>query len=119
MAKHATVDDYLAALPPHLRPTAEAAREVIDGVFPPDAAAIRWAHPTWSVGKAPVCYLKAASQHLTFGFWKGASLDDPSGRLESTGQVMAHVKLRTIDDVDRATFARWIEQAIALERDHA
>lgn len=116
MAKHASVDDYIAALPEHLRPVADAARTAIDTSFPPGSSAIRWAHPTWSVGKAPVCYLKAASQHLTFGFWKGAGFDDPSGRLETTGQVMAHVKLRTLADVDPGLFAHWIEQGIALER---
>ena len=115
MAKHATVDDYLAALPPHLRDVATAARRAIDRGLPQATSAIKWAHPTWSIGKAPVCYLKAASQHLTFGFWKGASIDDPSGRLESTGSVMAHVKLRTEDDVDPKVFARWLRQAAALE----
>ena len=63
-----------------------------------------------------MCYLKAASHHLTFGFWKGASLDDPFGRLESTGSVMAHVKLRTTDDVDPKVFAAWLKQAAALEQ---
>jgi hypothetical protein len=61
-----------------------------------------------------VCYLKAASQHLTFGFWQGSSLDDPSGRLTSTGHVMAHAKLRTPDDVDERLFADWTAQAIEL-----
>jgi hypothetical protein len=115
MAKHATVDGYVDALPAHLRDITVAARAAIDKAFPPGASAIRWAHPTWSIGKAPVCYLKAASHHLTFGFWRGASLDDPSGRLESTGQVMAHVKLRTSADVDATLFAHWISQAIRLE----
>jgi hypothetical protein len=54
---------------------------------------------------------KAASKHLTFGFWRGASIDDPSGRLETSGQVMAHVKLRTPEDVDRELFASWLRQA--------
>ena len=115
MAKHATVDDYLAALPPHLRDVGTAARRAIDRGLPQATSAIKWAHPTWSIGKAPICYLKAASQHLTFGFWKGASLDDPSGRLESTGSVMAHVKLRTKDDVNPKVFAGWLRQAAALE----
>ena len=114
MAKHATIEDYVAALPPHLRATAEAARRVIDGRFPPQAGAIRWAHPTWSIGKTPVCYLKAASQHITFGCWQGASLDDPSGRLTSTGQVMAHAKLRGPEDVDKPLFEHWLRQAIEL-----
>jgi hypothetical protein len=53
----------------------------------------------------PVCYLKAASKHITFGFWHGASISDPSGRLESSGEVMAHVKLRNEGDIDTKLFA--------------
>ena len=116
MAKHATVDEYLAALPPHLRDVGTAARRAIDLGLPQATSAIKWAHPTWSIGNAPVCYLKAASRHLTFGFWKGASLDDPSGRLESAGSVMAHVKLRNTDDIDPKVFAMWLRQAAALEQ---
>jgi hypothetical protein len=52
---------------------------------------------------------------VTFGFWRGASIADPSERLKTTGAVMAHVKLRTLDDVDRPLFAHWLEQARALE----
>ena len=63
-----------------------------------------------------MCYLKAASRHLTFGFWRGAAIVDPAGRLETGGQVMAHVKLRTVADVDPALFAGWLRQAVALER---
>jgi hypothetical protein len=115
MAKHATIDDYIAALPPHLEPTARRAREVIDAHLEGSAAAIKWAHPTWSLGKNPVCYLKAASKHLTFGFWHGASIDDPSGRLETSGSVMAHAKLRTPEDVDEQLFADWLAQAREIE----
>jgi hypothetical protein len=76
--------------------------------------AIKWAHPTWSLGKQPVCYLKGASKHVTFGFWRGGSIDDPSGRLETSGEVMAHVKLRTPEDVDEQLFADWLRQAREL-----
>jgi hypothetical protein len=46
--------------------------------------------PLGASEKTPVCYLKAASKHVTFGFWHGASINDPSGRLETSGEVMAH-----------------------------
>ena len=91
------------------------AREAIDAPLEGASSAIRWSHPTWSLGKRPVCYLKAASRHVTFGFWRGASIRDPSGRLESSGAVMAHVKLRTPEDVDVDLFADWLRQARELE----
>ena len=88
---------------------------MIDANLDGAESAIKWAHPTWSVGKKPVCYLKAASQHVTFGFWHGASIADPSGRLETSGSVMAHAELRRREDVDEALFADWLAQARELE----
>jgi hypothetical protein len=116
VAKYATVDEYIRALPEPLAAVAAATRRVIDQELEGAASAIKWAHPTWSIGKQPVCYLKAASKHVTFGFWRGASIDDPSGRLETSGEVMAHAKLRTRDDVDEKLFAKWLRQARDLER---
>jgi hypothetical protein len=115
IAKYATVDEYICAIPEPLRAVATNARRVIDANLKGAESAIRWAHPTWSFGKRPVCYLKAASNHITFGFWHGASIDDPSGRLETSGEVMAHAKLRTERDIDRALFTNWLKQARAIE----
>jgi hypothetical protein len=115
MAKHATIDGYIAAMPAPLADVAAGARRVIDANLDGADSAIKWAHPTWSLGKQPVCYLKAASKHVTFGFWRGASIDDPSGRLESSGEVMAHAKLRSPQDVDGWLFADWLRQARELE----
>jgi hypothetical protein len=114
MAKYATIEEYTAALPDGLGEVAEATRRVIDARLDGAESAIKWAHPTWSLGKQPVCYLKGASKHVTFGFWRGASIDDPSGRLETSGEVMAHVKLRTPEDVDEPLFADWLRQARKL-----
>jgi hypothetical protein len=114
MAKYATVEEYIAALPEPLRDVAARTRAVVDDNLDGASSAIKWAHPTWSIGKDPVCYLKAASKHVTFGFWRGASIDDPSGRLETSGEVMAHAKLRNLDDVDAKLFAYWLAQAREL-----
>src|SRR5919198_3483104 len=115
MTKYATVEEYIYALPGELPAVAAAARRVIDAHLEGAESAIKWAHPTWSLGKQPVCYLKGASKHITFGFWHGASIDDPSGRLETSGEVMAHVKLRSTEDVDEQLFASWLRQARELE----
>jgi hypothetical protein len=115
MASHVTVDEYIEAMPEPLREAAAAARKVIDAHLEGASSAIKWSHPTWSLGKAPVCYLKTASRHVTFGFWRGASIEDSSGRLETSGSVMAHAKLRAPGDVDEELFADWLRQARELE----
>jgi len=114
MAKSSTVDAYIAALPPELLTVADAARRVIDRHLPEATSAIKWAIPTWSVGKQPVCYLRAATKHITFGFWQGAAIEDTSGRLETSGEVMAHTKLRALGDVDERLFKDWLAQAREL-----
>jgi hypothetical protein len=114
VARAATVEEYIAALPEPLREVAAAARAVVDERLADGTSAIKWAHPTWSIGREPVCYLKAASRHVTFGFWRGASIADPSGRLETSGEVMAHAKLRSLDDIDTELFGEWLRQARAL-----
>jgi hypothetical protein len=87
----------------------------------PCTGAVWHGHATWSLGDAPgrspVCLVKGYPSYLTFSFWKGQAIDDPSGRLEATGaQQMAGVKLRSVDDLDAELFTRWLRQAGALER---
>ena len=115
MAKYATIDEYIAAMPAPLTDVAARTREVIDENLEGAESGIKWAHPTWTLGKKPVCYLKAASKHVTFGFWHGASIDDRSRRLETSGDVMAHVKLRAPEDVDASLFADWLRKAREIE----
>lgn len=74
--------------------------------------AIKWNQPVL-VHNGPVAYIKPASQHVTFGFWRGAQLDDPQGVLEG-GEVMKHVKLPADARLDEAQLKRWVKQAVAL-----
>lgn len=118
MAKFATVEDYFASLP-------EAQREIIGKLLPlietefPGAGAVWHGHPVWSLGPAPgespVCYVKAYTGYVTFGFWRGQEISDPSGRLESGARQMAAVKLRGPADIDAEVFSTWLSLARDLE----
>jgi hypothetical protein len=118
MPKFATVEEYFASLPAALRPIAERLQPIVDAELP-GAGAVWHGHATWSLGeapgKSPVCLAKAYSSHLTFSFWKGQAIDDPSGRLEAGARQMAGVKLRSVDDLDAKLFTRWLRQAKTLE----
>jgi len=118
MAKFATVEEYLASLP-------DAQRQLTDKLLPlieaavPGTGAVWHGHPVWSLGptpgKSPVCYVKAYTGHVSFGFWRGQEIPDPSGRLEPGARGMATVKLRGLEDMDAALFTTWLDQARDLE----
>lgn len=113
-----TVEEYFASLPAGLRVVAERLQPILDSELP-GAGAVWHGHATWSLGdapgKSPVCLAKAYPSYLTFSFWRGQAIQDPSGRLESGARGMAGVKLRTVDDIDPDLFADWLRQARALE----
>lgn len=43
----------------------------------------------------------------------GAQLSDPEQLLEGTGNNLRHIKIKTVDDVDRPAIRQMIEQSLA------
>lgn len=67
--------------------------------------------PTACVGDAAFAYVGAFAQHVSIGFFQGASLEDSAGLLEGSGKRMRHVKLRWGQAVDEAAVEAIIEAA--------
>lgn len=111
--------DYLNGLDAPLRDIGLKLLETIEATLPVHSGAIWHGHPVWSLGdkpgKQPVCLVKGHKSHLTFGFWRGRELPDPSGRLEPGARQMASVKLVDLTDIDDALFTDWLTHAVALE----
>lgn len=69
--------------------------------------------PVACVDDAPFAYVNAFRAHVNVGFFQGASLPDPAGRLEGTGRYMRHVKIRPGAPVDAAALEALIDAAYA------
>ncbi|PBC72201.1 hypothetical protein BX265_6823 [Streptomyces sp. TLI_235] len=114
-----TVPQYLDTLPAAQREIADRLLPLVEAALP-GAGAVWHGHPVWSLGTAPgknpVCFVKSYSSYLTFGFWRGQEIADPSGRLAPGARAMASVRLRTADDIDTALFADWLGRARDLEQ---
>jgi len=82
---------------------------------PAAAGSIKWAQPVFE-DHGPFCYVRAFASHVNFGFWRGADLPDPEGRLHGGGKRMAHVKITELDDIDAAAFTKLVEAAVELNR---
>ena len=77
--------------------------------------AIKWNQPVL-VHNGPVAYIKPASAHVTFGFWRGGELDDPEGMLEGSGDRMKHIKLRGPHDARHPAVRGFVRHAASLNR---
>jgi hypothetical protein len=67
--------------------------------------------PVACLGDAPFGYVNVFTSHVNVGFFRGASLPDPSRLLEGTGKFMRHVKLRPGTAVNAAALRRLIDTA--------
>ncbi|MGE6783414.1 DUF1801 domain-containing protein [Ensifer adhaerens] len=111
-----TVDDYIAGLsgvPADVAKRLHAALMAAGGL----TDAVKWGHPIYEAG-GPICLLKGAKDHVTFGFWRGGEMLDLDPRLEKGGGKgdMAYIRLRATYDVDDAQVTRLVAKAIELNR---
>lgn len=58
-------------------------------------------------------YIAPFKNHVNFGFYRGALLDDGTGLFEGAGKEMRHMKLRHVDELGNAAIIDLIKQAIA------
>lgn len=77
-------------------------------------ASIKWSQPVWETKEGPMCFFRGASKHVTFGFWRGAEMEDPSGLLEGEGDRMKHLKIKSAEAMDADLIRGYLRQAIDL-----
>lgn len=112
-----TVEAYLAKIPAPLRAIAERIHALVAEVAPEARASIKWGQPVWEHG-GPFAFLRRSAKHVTFGFWRGADMDDPKRALEGEGTRMRHLKIAPGSGPDHETIRDFVRQAIRLNRDH-
>ena len=109
------VDAYVKKLRPLLRKIVQVLREIIREAAPEAEEVMMWNRP-WYRQNGRVCYISAATNHVTFGFAQGVHLADPKGLLEGTGKGMRHVKIRSVTEIRKETLRGWVKEAIQLNQ---
>jgi hypothetical protein len=108
------VDRILAEMPAPLRAIARALRAQIRAAAPELTETVKWGAPCY-VGQHEVVYFAAYAAHVNLGFYRGAHLDDASGRLEGTGKGLRHVKLRSVRETTAPEIRRLIRAAVRVD----
>jgi len=73
-----------------------------------------WGIPTFEA-EDPFCFYMVGKNHVTFGFHYGTSLEDPEGLLEGSGKNLRHVKLRSVEDLEKKGLKELVLAAARLE----
>jgi hypothetical protein len=58
-----------------------------------------------------IFHLAVYSKHVNLGFNDGASLDDPKGILQGTGNQIRHITIKTAEDIKRPEIRAYIRRA--------
>jgi hypothetical protein len=111
-----TVDEYVGQHKGWQREVLIRLREIIRAAGPDLVEEIKWSQPVYELD-GPVCYVKAFSDHINFGFWRGTELRDNDGLLVGDGIKMRHVTIRNVNDVKRDVFDAFVKHAVKLNRE--
>ena len=114
MKAYATFALYLAGQSPKNRAVLRALRGFVKGAAPGLEESVKWGNGCWLKDGSPVAYVYSDTDHVQFGFLRGASLRDPKGLLQGKGQYVRHVKVRRAADIDPGAFGALLRQAVRL-----
>jgi uncharacterized protein YdeI (YjbR/CyaY-like superfamily) len=109
------VDAYIAKSADFAKPILTYIRQVVHEAAPMITETIKWGFPFFDY-KGPVCQMAAFKQHLAFGFWKAALLNDPAKVIKQGDASAGSLgRITSIADLpSKEILIALIHQAIAL-----
>jgi len=114
MVRSKNVDSWISEHDPAIRQICEVLRNLILGADSGIKESVKWGNPVYEK-RSRLFYLSATDRYVSLGFFTGARLTDPEGRIEGTGKSMRHVKVKALEDIEMDRFSAWIGEAIALD----
>jgi hypothetical protein len=118
MKAYASFDAYLEDQSAKNQKVIRALRRFVKRVAPTLRETVKWGNGCWVNDRGPVAYVYADSDHVQFGFFRGASLEDPKDLLQGKGAYVRHTKVRRPAEIDERAFAALLKQA-AGSKGHA
>ena len=112
MKAYASFDAYLGDQNAKNQKVIRALRRFVKRVAPKLSETVKWGNGCWVNDKGPVAYVYSDSDHVQFGFFRGASLKDPKGLLQGKGAYVRHTKVRRPAEIDEGAFAALLKQAV-------
>ena len=109
------ISEYINALPEDKQEIVKALRSIILSVDPSLNESLKWKQPVYSK-KGDICYIFPTGGHVNLGFYRAIELKDPKGLLEGTGKKLRHIKIRSLEDIDKEYFWELVSDAISKDK---
>jgi len=115
MVSYPTFDAWLdAQSAPHAKMVAPL-RKLAARVSKKLVETVKWGNACWELDGLPIAFIHAERDHLQFGFFAGAMLDDPRQALTGSAKYVRSQKLHAPGDVDQKYLSRLFTQALSIE----
>lgn len=112
-----TFEDVVSEASPEIKEIAYTARALLVEIKP-GITEVPWGNQKiagYGVGPKKMsehfCYIAPQKNYVNLGFMYGADLPDPEGLLEGSGKLLRHVKIRSLEDLQRPALRKLIEEA--------
>ena len=110
-------DDIINQADPKVRELAIRAKALIQEVMP-EVVEVAWPRQRiagYGVGPKKMseqfCYIAVFKDRINLGFYYGAELPDPEGLLEGIGELLRHVKISALEQLEDPALRRLLEAA--------
>ena len=112
------VDRYIAKAAPFAQPILERIRAAFHQAHPEVTETMKWSFPHFE-HKGVLGSMAAFKEHVTWGFWKGALMNDPLGILPRVGETsMGGLKIRKLEELPKEKdMVAYVREAIRLNEE--
>ena len=111
-SKGKSLQEILGKLNPEQKETVEKLRSLTKTALPNVVEIIKWGNITYILGENNLSWILIYSDHVDYGFFKGAELNSQS--LEGTGKELRHIRISTDKSLDEKEILRLLKEAAKL-----
>ena len=112
MKSYRTFDAWAETQPPRHQLAIGQLRSLVADVAPNLVETSKWGNACWLKKDLPLLFLHAEDDHLQFGFFAGALLNDPDALLRGKGKYVRHIRVETAADIQTDAFSSMIRRAV-------
>jgi hypothetical protein len=88
------------------------ASKLISTVAPKLETTVKWGQGCWTEDKNHKVFIHCAPDHIQLGFYTGSTLQDPKNLLKGSGKFVKHVKIFSVEDIDKPACKNLIKQVV-------